>query len=153
MKYALLAVFGLLAWGCKKDPVPMPPALDFVLLDKQGNNLLTGIKTPIEVSADNGRGQRFSLGKECSDGGCTMIRAANRASTRTPKYDFYYSTLGAALASSEGIKTWYITLGGKTDTLYYEVQNARTKAILFNGQVARQEDPEQPPLYVFRQRH
>ncbi len=90
-----------------------------------------------------------------------MIRAANRYSTRTPKYDFYYSSLGAALASSEGSKTWYIELGGKTDTLYYDVQKTRPndplfkydiKAVVFNGQVALQEDPGQPPLYVFRRK-
>ncbi len=91
-----------------------------------------------------------------------MIREANKVSIRTPKYDFYYSSLDAALSSSGGMKTWYIELGGKTDTLYYDVQKTRpndpvdkfdTKAVLFNGQVALQEDPGQPPLYVFRRKH
>jgi hypothetical protein len=139
----------------------MPPALDFVVLDKQGNNLLTGITTPVEVSSVNASGQSFSLGRECSDGGCTMIRASYSYGLGTPKYNFHYSTLGAPLASSAGSKTWYITIGGKTDTLHYDVQKTRpddplfkydTKAVVFNGQVALQEDPGQPPLYVFRRK-
>lgn len=166
MKYALLVLFAGLACGCKKDPIPngnvVPPALEFVLLDKQGNNLLASIATPIRISAVKSNGETGFLGQECAGGGCTMIRAANRYSTRNPKYDFYYSSLDAALSSSEGVKTWYIELGGKTDTLYYDVQQTRpndpsdkfdTKAVIFNGRVALQEDPEQPPLYVFRRRH
>ncbi|OWP62618.1 hypothetical protein CDA63_13330 [Hymenobacter amundsenii] len=90
-----------------------------------------------------------------------MIRATGRVGTAVPGYAFYYSTLGASLASSDGLKTWYLTLGGKTDTLYYDVQKTRpndplfrydVKAVLFNGQVALREHPSQPPLYVFRRK-
>ncbi|OWP61638.1 hypothetical protein CDA63_18260 [Hymenobacter amundsenii] len=90
-----------------------------------------------------------------------MIRAANNSGSIMPRYAFYYSSLGASLASSNGSKTWYVEVDGKTDTLYYDVQKTRpndpsfkydVNAVVFNGQVALQEDPGQPPLYVFRRK-
>lgn len=81
-----------------------------------------------------------------------MIRAAYRSATYTPKYSFYYSTLGAPLASSNGSKLWYLELGGKTDTLYFDVEKTQTKAMVFNGEPAHI-DPNQLPIYVFRRKH
>ena len=165
MKYALLLAVGCGIWSCKKLDMPdgniMPPTLDFVLLDSGGNNLLTSLSTPIQVFGIKSNGQPIFLGAECAGGECTMIREANQSSAIMPKYSFYYSSLGASLSSESGVKTWYIKLDGKTDTLYYDVQKTRpndrlykydTKAVIFNGQVARQEDPGQPPLYVFRRK-
>ena len=51
MKLLYFLVAGLLLGGCKHELVDrdMPAALNFALLDKSGNQLLTSTATPIGV--------------------------------------------------------------------------------------------------------
>ena len=146
----LLLSTALLAAGCRQAKVDpdMPPPLRFVLLDAQGQNLLTSTTTPVAVTAVASNGQSFTLGSECQGGGCTMVR---QASSGAPKYAYYYSTLDAPVSSMGGIKDWYISLGGKTDTLRLDVQHTQYLQVRFNGKDAAM-DPDQLPLYVFRRR-
>lgn len=150
MKNTLLPFLAVLAFGCKREMVDhdIPPALNFVLLDKSGNNLLTSTSTAIRVYSTTSSGQEFSLGSECQGGGCTMIRPAYGAFN----YAFYYSSMAASATSQNGSKTWYLELAGKTDTLYLDVQQTRFKAVRFNGK-AVEIDPVQAPLYVFQRLH
>jgi hypothetical protein len=154
MKHYLLLALSALAVGCKQnaDDKDIPPALHFALLDKQGNNLLTSTSTPLQVSTIDANGKTIMLGSECAGGGCTMIRSAAAGGATAPKYAFVYSSLGAALASQSGSKTWYLELNGKTDTLYFDVQHTRYETVRFNGQPAII-DPAQLPVYVFQRRH
>lgn len=147
----LLGILGLAA-GCSQPKVDpdIPPALNFVLLDAQGQNLLTSTATPISVAAVNAKGQPFTLGSECQGGGCTMVRQAYSTGA-APKYSYYYSTLDAPISSMDGVKDWYISLAGKTDTLHLDVQHATYRQVRFNGQDAAI-DPGQQPVYVFRRR-
>lgn len=146
--------------ACKKnlpDGNDFPPALNFVLLDKQGNNLLTSISTPIKVSIVS-KGQTVFLGDECAGGGCTMVRPGYSSGSTPPKYAFYYGSLGASVVSSNGTKTFYLELGGKTDTLYYDVQEVRPNnpfdkydvvSVKFNGKSIAI-DQDQLPIYPLR---
>ena len=137
----------------------MPPDLEFVLLDKQGNNLLTSISTPIKVSWVN-QGKTSYLGDECAGGGCTMVREGHSPSGK-PKYAFYYSSLGASQVSASTSKTFYIELGAKTDTLFYDVQKTRPNdpldkydivSVTFNGKLVAI-DQDQVPIYPLRRLH
>lgn len=124
-KYALLVSCIIALIGCKDSHVvpnssSMPPALVFALLDKQGNSMLTGIDTPVRVYSIDQIGKRNYLGTECNGGGCTMVREVE------PPYNFVYVSLFASTGSLAGIKTWYIELGGKTDTLYYDVRRTHS---------------------------
>ena len=154
MKHLLLLGLGILACGCQHtlNDKDIPPALNFVLLDKQGNNLLTSTTTPLHVFSADANGKSVMLGSECAGGGCTMIRSATAGGATTPKYGYVYSSLGIAMASQSGSKTWYLKLMGKTDTLYFDVQRTQFQTVRFNGQEASI-DPAQLPVYVFQRRY
>jgi len=153
---ALLLGLGLGLVSCKETHVAptnisMPPHLLFALVDKTGNSLLTTTNTPIRVYALDANGQRVELGEECSGGGCTMVRPFE------PPYNFLYTSLYASTGSVSGLKTWYIELGGKVDTLFYDVQKTRPNDPLmpydlvhasFNGEIL----PASYPL-VLQRRH
>ena len=132
MKRLAILFIPCLLGSCKKGPIPngnvMPPAANLALLDNNGNNLLTSTSSPLKVwfSKD---GQPTYLGQECAGGGCTMVREAH-SSTGTLKYPFYYGSLDMSLVSYGGIKTFYIEFGGKTDTLFWDVQKTRPDDLL-----------------------
>ncbi len=137
----------------------MPPAANLALLDKQGNSLLTSTSTPIKVWFVL-NGQQKYLGQECAGGGCTMVRKAY-SSTGTPKYGFYYGSLDMSNVSSDGYKTFYLELGGKTDTLFWDVQKTNPKdpldkydivSVTFNGKPVLI-DQDQRPVYPLQRRH
>lgn len=154
---SILLVLGLLACqACNRTVIPnnniMPVPLMFHLLDKQGVSLLTSVNTPIRVYSFDQNGQAQYLGSECQSGGCTMVRASG------PPYGFGYQSLWASQSSAAGIKTWYIELGGKTDTLYYDVRETRPNnpldqydivSVKFNGETI----PLSVPPYVLQRRH
>lgn len=157
----LLVILSLLG-ACKKGPFNgniMPPDANFALLDKQGNNLLTSTSTPIKVwfIQDN---QRKYLGQECAGGGCTMVREAH-SSTGSLKYNYYYSSLDMSNVSYDGYKTFYMEFGGKTDTLFWDVQKARPNdpldkydivSVKFNGKPIVI-DQDQLPIYPLQRLH
>lgn len=124
-------VFVLLgAAACKKvqtDVLPEP--LRFVLVDPLGHNLLTSTATPLRVSALDANGKRFYL----PDPGSAAGSIVAEDSTAVFPYKFYYQNVEPALDSGQGSKDWYLELGGKTDTLHYDVQGVRVASVLFNG--------------------
>ena len=97
-------------------------------------------------------GQRKYFGPECAGGGCTMVREAYSA-TGKPKYSFSYCSLDLAEVSQNGIKTFYLELGGKTDTLVYDVQRGQSNPIpVFNGKPVAI-DQDQLPIFPLRRLH
>ncbi|MGI4871143.1 MAG: hypothetical protein ACRYFX_08190 [Janthinobacterium lividum] len=165
MKSYRLIPLLLVVFACQKEDVPAVAdnvlSVHFALLDKQGNNLLTST-TPIQVYSLSATGQKNYLGSECAGGACTMVREAHAYNGQSLKYKFNYETGTIHSASLNGsAKTWYIELGGKTDTLFYDAQynqpNVQSgdysiKAVMFNGKVAAI-DPDQLPVYVLQRRH
>lgn len=162
-KFLVFLFIGSIAGSCKKPRIPngniMPPAANLALLDKQGNSLLTSTSTPINVWFIQD-GQRKYLGAECAGGGCTMVREAH-SSTGTPKYPFYYGSLGMSEVSAGGYKTFYLELGGKTDTLFWDVQKTKPNDPLdkydvlsakFNGKPVTI-DQDQIPIYPLQRLH
>ena len=133
------------------DDRDIPVSLSFVLLNKQGANLLTSTATPVQVSFRNSSGQLVYLGSECAGGGCTMVRESH-SNTGTPKYKFHYQSLDMSFVSLNGGRTYYINLGGKTDTLYYDRQKSGNATLSFNGRPAAI-DPDQLPVYVLQRQH
>ncbi|MDJ0364301.1 hypothetical protein QMK33_04000 [Hymenobacter sp. H14-R3] len=163
MKILLIFLAFLSLCGCKKPANPtgntMPPPINFALLDKQGNQLLTSTSTPIKVYFLKGT-QPVYLGSECAGGGCTMVRETY-TSTGNPKYSYKYSSLDMSLVSADGVKTFYLELGGKTDTLVWDVQKTKPNdplnkydvvAVLFNGKPVIP-DPDQLPILPFKRLH
>ena len=165
-KYFSFALLGILtSVSCTKTPVTpngndMPYPMQFVLLDKQGNELFISEDTPIKVSSFNSRGQRFYIDNqsEYPDGNIKLIKSITPSSTYP--FRFIYSSLSIPLASSDGSKEWYLELNGKTDTLYYDVRRTRPEALTnqydvisvsFNSKpVAASGDPLNSPYYVLR---
>lgn len=164
---SLICWLSLLAFtaGCEKTPLPpngndMPYPMQFVLLDKQGNELFTSEDTPIKVSSFNSQGQRFYVDSktEYPDGKSKVIVSVT-PSTSYP-FRFIFNSLTMPLASSNGSKEWYLELNGKTDTLYYDVRHTRPNALYnqydvvsvsFNGKtVTASGDPLNTPYYVLR---
>jgi len=87
-----------------------------------------------------------------------MVRPSYSTGTAPAKYAFYYSSLDASVVSSNGTKTFYLELGGKTDTLYYDVQETRPSnpldkydiaLVKFNGKPVAV-DPDQLSVYPLR---
>lgn len=80
-----------------------------------------------------------------------MVRESP-SNTKVLKYKFQYESLDMSVASINGIKTYYIDLGGKVDTLYYDRQKSGNATVTFNGRPATI-DPDQLPVYVLQRRH
>ncbi|NKI92058.1 hypothetical protein HBN54_004682 [Hymenobacter sp. 1B] len=157
----------LLTSSCSQEPVKpngnvMPMPIYLVLLDKQGNELLTSEDTPLVVSSFNSQGQRFYVSSlnEYPDGKTKLITAI--VPSLIFPYHFVYHSITMPLASSNGSKDWYLELNGKTDTLRYDVQHTRPQAlnnqydvmpVSFNGQsVAVSGGSPDNPYYVLRRR-
>jgi hypothetical protein len=156
MRIAFWGMMVLVCQACNRTVIPnnniMPVPLRFYLLDKTGASLLASVTTPVRVYAFDQAGRAVYLGSECQGGGCTMIRED------ATQYHYQYWSLDAALASAAGTKTWYIELGGKTDTLYYDVQETRHNdpldkydvvGIKFNGETIALSTPP----YTLQRRH
>lgn len=149
----------LLLLACKKQEVlkdeSPPPATVFVLLDKEGNELLTSPSTPIRVSSTNLAGQYFALGSECTGGGCQMINAFPSGGYRP--YNFFYASMDLTSASGQGSSKWYITLNGKTDTLFFDLKSVPAGSYptnpTFNGSPITIDRRLSIPAYVLRRRH
>lgn len=128
--------------ACKKVPTDvLPEPLRFVLVDPLGHNLLTSAATPLRVSALDANGKRFYL----PDPGSVAGLLVAEDSTAVFPYKFYYQNVEPALDSAQGSKDWYLELGGKTDTLHYDVQGVRVASVLFNGKPVTL-TPTQPGL-------
>jgi|GEM_PF-1478768 len=153
--------------SCNKEPVKpngndMPYPMQFVLLDKQGNELFISEDTPIKVSSLNSSGQRFYVDNhsEYPDGKNKVIKAVTPSATYP--YHFIYSALTMPIASSNGSKEWYLELNGRTDTLHYDVQHTRPSAtynqydvvsISLNGQPVVAHGDVNSPYYVLQRKH
>jgi hypothetical protein len=154
------ALFCILV-SCKKEPQAVgllrPPAMLFVLIDRQGMPLITSTATPLRVSSTNAKGTYFELGQECAGGGCQMINSFQPAQYRP--YDFFYASGDLSDASNNGSKQWLLTLNGKTDTLYYDVQppsgnlSYHVVGASFNGVPVQLDQRLSPAAYVLQRRH
>ena len=160
MKASICLVLLFSLGACKKQgPLKsedLPPAKCFVLLDKEGRELLTSTSTPLRVSATNLNGQYFELGSECAGGGCQMINAYPVTNYRP--YNFFYASSGFAVASISGISTWHLTLNGKTDTLFFDLKGLDPSFLdpanaTFNGTPITIDRTLSIPAYVLRRRH
>ena len=140
----------------------MPGSLEFVLLDRSGQELLTSEDTPIKISSFNSSGRRFYLSdlSEYPDGKTKLVKIS--IPTASYPYHFYYSTLGMPLASSNGSKEWYLELNGRTDTLHYDVRRTRPDAafnqydvvsISFNGRSVVTHYDSGSPYYILQRRN
>lgn len=150
--------------GCNKEPAKpngndMPYPMQFVLLDKQGQELFTSEDTPIKVSSLNSSGQRFYVDNrsEYPDGKSKVIKVTIPSATYP--YHFIYNALTMPIASSNGSKEWYLELNGRTDTLHYDVQHTRPNApynqydvasISLNGQPVVAHGDVNSPYYVLQ---
>ncbi len=162
MKTTLLTLVVLLALSsCKKEEEPnvakdiKSPPIQFVLLDKYAIPLITSTNTSLRISSTNLAGNYFELGPECQ--GCESIGAFAPSSYRP--YDFFYGSGTLADNSSQGVKQWLLTLNGKTDTLFYDVQppsgnlSYRVVGASFNGVPVQLDQRLMPPAYVLQRRH
>lgn len=84
-----------------------------------------------------------------------MVRESHNYNNLPLKYKFDYETHTVHSGSLNGIKTWYIELGGKTDTLFYDAQYLQPndpagkfelKTVTFNGKSVAI-DQDQLPVY------
>ncbi len=164
MKRLLILLSAALSSCYTATPVPngndMPEQIRFVLLNAQGIPLLTSVSTPLVVATQTAPGTLYTLGFECQDGGCRMINEF--APTAQYPYPFFYSSLEMALFSVRGNKQWLLTLNGKTDTLYCDVQRTRPNdpldqfdvvGVTFNGRPVSIDKTIMPWAYVLRRRH
>ncbi len=90
-----------------------------------------------------------------------MVREAHSFTGSPLKYNYYYMSLGMSLVSYDGYKTFYIDLGGKTDTLFLDVQKTAPNdpldaydivSVKFNGKPVAI-DQDQLPIYPLRRLH
>lgn len=162
MKPFALLLLAVVLGSCEKtsqSPIKSdvrPPAIKFVLLDKEGAELITGPSTPLRVSSTTPSGRYFELGSECAGGGCRMIDAFP-PSLQLP-YHFVYSSGDLVEASVSGSAYWYLTLNGKTDTLYFDLRGVDPQHLIpahptFNGTPIILAQPMTFPFYVLRRKH
>ena len=165
----MLLISGLM--GCKKTPAtPTPPPggnqggndmpdnLVFVMLASNGRNLITSPTSLTMTYIDlQGRSQYITLNTP------EQKPIGKIDSTRAEPYTYLFQSIEPAVISSLGMKTFYLTIGGKTDTLFYDVQRNRPNAVtnqfdvveaLFNGKPAelRVFQATGAPYYVLRRR-
>ena len=115
----------------------MPNRLYFVLLDKQGQNLLTNVQAPLKMYT-------YDLTGKTSDIDLNSPKAIFESDfpESLPSKCAFASGYPAGLSAS-GTKEFYLELNGKTDTLHYDVQRIaglqsctdryEVAAITFNG--------------------
>ena len=162
MKTLLLLVLTVLLSACEKpsqSPVKhedLPPNTSFVLLNKEGVELITSRATPLRVSSFTPGGRYFELGDECAGGYCHMI--GEFPPNAYHPYNFLYSSGGLTSSSVIGCAYWYLTLNGKTDTLYFNLQGVDPEHLVpahptFNGQPIAIDPNLNIPAYVLRRRH
>lgn len=160
-KRLVLSLIAISLCACKKpivDGYTMPDPLIFVLLNKQGKNLLTSVDTPLRIYS---YGYTNKLSYLNYTNGFNPIIGGD--STANFPYKFAYSNLEPAIISSNGVKDWYLELNGKTDTLHYDIQETRPTArfdrydviaVSFNGKpVAPATTLDGSAYYVLQRRH
>lgn len=156
----LISLLSLCA--CKKaviDGYDMPDPLTFVLLNRQGYNLITSVKSPLKIWSFTPQGKLFTL--DYTGKAFNPITASD--STVLFPYKFLYNNLEIPVDSDLGSKEWYLELNGKVDTLHYDVQHTRPDdrfhqydvlSVLFNGKpVVLTNTPGVVPYYVFQRQH
>ena len=145
--------------ACKKpiiDGYELPDPLTFVLLDKQGHNLITSLNSSLKIWSFTPQGKQFYLDYTGKD--FQPIAAAD--STVSFPYKFLYNNAELGVESSLGSKEWYLELNNKVDTLHYDVQHTRPNdrfhqydvlSVRFNGKpIAPIMTPGVVPYYVFQ---
>ena len=111
------------------------------MLDSEGKNLLTSTNPLLASVAYQENGQTIVLGPDCGDGYSVCPNITKYPTSSNQPYEFVYGSSEMTDASLKKGREWYITVGGKTDTLYYELRylpaNAYTTfevvSAIFNG--------------------
>jgi hypothetical protein len=151
----------LLVISCSNDrDIPnrnvMPNALRLVVLNKEGKELIDKNTSPQLIYSFNKEGKKF------------YTNAGNGAGIEnfqdTTKYKFFYDDLGIAMASINGVKTFYLEIGGKVDTIYLDVQEYDQasaikhntdyyyKELLLNGKEMPIDESVMPPVAVIQRK-
>ena len=133
----------LLLAACKKesgmDRDTGPISTKLVLLDANGTNLLTSTNPLLVSVAYQENGQTIVLGPECGAGYSVCPNITKFSTNSNQPYEFVYSSGDMTGASLKKGREWYITVGGKTDTLYYELRDIsantdyKVVSAIFNG--------------------
>jgi hypothetical protein len=161
MKTIVIIIFLSVLSSCNHQGIPnvniMPGDFMFVCLDKNNEPLIKDTLTKIDFFYFS-NGQKKEV-NEYLESCCKPIKAFDAA---TLKYHYYYNSLGAPLASgNDNIKTFYLTIGNKTDTIYLDVEKLaqvdpqtrglyRYNKVTFNGKEIVEDKDVMPWVYVLK---
>lgn len=164
MKEILILCFLVgVVFSCDNPKVPnvntLPGDFMFVCLDSNGKLLIDDPSTKVEFYYFL-NGQKKVI-NECKEPSCKLIREFY---TATPKYPYFYTSLEAPTASGDqGIKTFYLTIENKTDTIFLDVEKLsqvdpqtnglyKYKKVMFNGTEVFEDKDVMPWVYLLKRK-